>query len=175
MIFPEHAFKNPFLGILSAWDGKIQNGFISLMFGSQMIVGIAYYTTDLSMPCSASKEAAKFMRDQKLDALPIVGNPDWAAEDFAALLYYLERQEFGSFVVGNGKRMNVNANLGRITEAMDIVLGKDLQQALLIVNHPITTSNGKAMLEHGMLKPTIKLDMLNRFDKAMVPDEVYYI
>src|SRR2546429_4087609 len=136
--FPEKNFRNSAFGRFSKWGGKIQNSFIVLVFGLQVIAGAAIYATDLSMPFSASKEAAKFIRQQKLDTLAIVGTPDWATSDFSALLntriYYPERKEFGSFIIWDGKRTPTPTN-EQIVEAIDAVLGQDRQRALLILNY----------------------------------------
>jgi hypothetical protein len=178
--FPGKNFRNLALGRFSKWGSKIQNSFIILVFGLQVIAGAAIYATDLSMPFSASKEAAKFIRQQKLDTLAIVGTPDWATSDFSALLntriYYPERKEFGSFIIWDRKR-KPDPSDQQIIEAIDTVLGQDQPQALLILNHPAAekVADSKFTLDLNLVNPTIKLTFLAKFDEAMMFDEIYYL
>lgn len=177
---PEQKFRNSLLIKFSESGEKIKNGFIYLLFGSQVIAGISIYMTDLNMPFSESKEAAKFIHEQKLDSLPVVGTIDYTVSNFSSLLnkpiFYPDRKEYGTFIIWDGKR-NPNLNFGQITQAIDTVLGRNHLQALLILDYQPSymRDNQKIMLEHEMLSPTIKLDLLSKFEKAMVADEVYYL
>jgi len=177
---PEQKFRNYLFVKFSEWGKRIKNSFIYLIFGSQVIVGVSIYITDLNMRFSANKDAVKFILEQKLDTLPIVGTIDYAASDFSALLnkpiYYPDRKEYGTFIIWDGKR-NPNLNFGQIIQAIDTVLNKKHSQALLILDYQPSyiRDNQKVMLEHEMLSPSIKLDLLNKFENTMVADEVYYV
>jgi len=178
--FPERHFESSVLVGVSRWGRKIQNGFVILIFGAQTIAGIAIYTTDLEKPFSASKGAANFIREHNLASLPIVGTPDWASENFAALLntriYYPERMEFGSFVIWDGKR-KPNPSDQQIIDAIDTVLGQTQPRALLILNKPAVekVADSTFTLDLNMVNPTIKLTLLAKFNEAMMFDEIYYI
>ncbi len=178
--FPERHFESSVLVGVSRWGRKIQNGFVILIFGAQTIAGIAIYTTDLEKPFSASKGAANFIREHNLASLPIVGTPDWASENFAALLntriYYPERMEFGSFVIWDGKR-KPNPSDQQIIDAIDTVLGQSQQRALLILNKPAVekVADSTFTLDLNMVNPTIKITLIAKFDEAMMFDETYYI
>ena len=178
--FPERNFKSSVLVGVSRWGKKIQNAFVILILGVQTIAGVAIYTTDLEKPFSASKGAANFIREHNLASLPIVGTPDWASENFAALLntriYYPERMEFGSFVIWDGKR-KPNPSDQQIIDAIDTVLGQSQQRALLILNKPAVekVADSTFTLDLNMINPTIKLTLLAKFNEAMMFDEIYYI
>jgi len=178
--FPERNFKSSALVGVSRWGRKIQNGFVILLFGAQTIAGIAIYTTDLEKPFSASKGAAHFIREHNLASLPIVGTPDWASENFAALLntriYYPERMEFGSFIIWDGKR-KPNPSDQQVIEAIDTVLGQTQPRALLILNKPAVekVSDSTLTLDLNKVNPTIKITLIAKFDEAMMFDETYYI
>ncbi len=176
--FPHHHFKYLLLRRFSKWGKKIQHGFIVLVFSSQMIVGIAYFTTDLNMPFSASKEAAKFIRERQLQNLPIVGAPGWAASDFAALLdrpiYYPEKKDLGTFVIWKPGTTK-SADFGELGEAIDTVLGKDHPQALVLLNSPIEKIKGEQPPNSETISPNLRLHLLASFKRAMMSDEVYYI
>ena len=178
--FPERNFKSSVLVGVSRWGKKIQNAFVILILGVQTIAGVAIYTTDLEKPFSASKGAANFIREHNLASLPIVGTPDWASENFAALLntriYYPERMEFGSFVMWDGKR-KPNPSDQQIIDAIDTVLGQSQQRALLILNKPAVekVADSTFTLDLNMINPTIKLTLLAKFNEAMMFDEIYYI
>ena len=178
--FPERNFKSSVLVGVSRWGKKIQNAFVILILGVQTIAGVAIYTTDLEKPFSASKGAANFIREHNLASLPIVGTPDWASENFAALLntriYYPERMEFGSFVIWDGKR-KPNPSDQQIIDAIDTVLGQSQPRALLILNKPAVekVADSTFTLDLNMINPTIKLTLLAKFNEAMMFDEIYYI
>ena len=178
--FPERNFKSSVLVGVSRWGKKIQNAFVILILGVQTIAGVAIYTTDLEKPFSASKGAANFIREHNLASLPIVGTPDWASENFAALLntriYYPERMEFGSFVMWDGKR-KPNPSDQQIIDAIDTVLGQSQPRALLILNKPAVekVADSTFTLDLNMINPTIKLTLLAKFNEAMMFDEIYYI
>jgi len=178
--FSERDFRSSVLIRLSQWGRRIQNGFVVLMFGLQTIAGVAIYVTDLEKPFSASKAAANFIKERGLSMLPIVGTPDWVAEDFAALLnkqiYYPERNEFGSFIIWDGKRKPTPTDQ-EIVQGIDTVLGQNQRQALLILNYRADQriTEGRTVLDFNTINPTIKLEPVAKFGNAMMFDEVYYI
>jgi hypothetical protein len=178
--FPARTFRNSSLSRFSGFGQRIQSSFLILILSVQAFVGANIYVVDLGMPFSASKEAARFIRDQKLSSLPVVGHHDWSAEGFAALLnkpiYYPERKEFGTFIIYDAK-WNTDVNYDQLVQSIETVLGANNQQALLILNYQPSqvVDNQRVPVDRMMMSPTIELTLLKKFEQAMMFDEVYYI
>jgi hypothetical protein len=177
--FHEIQTRNSLIRKLSELRKKYQNVYLIIIFASQTIVGVAFYFADFSKPFSNSMNAAKYIKEQKLDTLTIIGATDYAVSGFTYLLdkplYYPERKEYGTFIIWDGKR-KVDMDFNKIIQAMDTLL-QTRSQALVILNYQPSYMQGnqRMMLEHVQLTPTIQLDIQNKFEKCMVADEVYYI
>ncbi|HET7818408.1 MAG TPA: hypothetical protein VFL70_03815 [Bacteroidia bacterium] len=178
--FPDEIFSNKILNKWAQIGKSLQSVFIFIVFGCQMIVGIAYYYNDFLKPFSMSKKAAQYIYDKKMESLPIVGTRDYVLSNLAALLgkkiFYPERNAFASFIIWDGNR-NLNRPFEAIIHNVDSLLTGVHPKVLLILNYPLTYMNGNSqfLFTNGMLSSTIRLSFLNKFEGGMVKDESYYI
>jgi hypothetical protein len=175
--FPDRRFSS-WGNAIAAAGKKIQPVFLYLVLGVQLLAGAKYFLTDLRMPFSSSGQVASLIKRDKLDSLPVVGTQDYAASCFAALLdkqvFYPESKTWGSFITwDNHLRTHQNPDFDVVIQSVDSVLNTNYRQALVILNTLPAGPNGK--LEHDLVTPTIKMDMLFQSEKCMVPDEYYYV
>ncbi|MFI5221799.1 MAG: hypothetical protein ACHQK8_05700 [Bacteroidia bacterium] len=176
--FDEKIFTNNFLNKISILGKKFQSIFLILILISQVIAGVEYYFTDVKMPFSSSKQIASQIQKEHLDTLPILGSQDYAVSSFSALLgkniFYPESKTPGSFIIwDNQLRKNQNPDFGVVIESINTVLDSSHQKALVILNTLPSGPNGK--LEHDLVTPDIKIDLLFQSEKCMVGDEYYYV
>lgn len=178
--FPLHRYSNSLVNKLSGWGKKIQGAFVTLVLGTQVVAAGAFYFTDFQQPFSRSKEAAEFIREQKLDTLPIMGTIDFAVSPFAALLnkpiYYPERKDSGTFIIWDGKR-KIPHDFGQIIPGIEKVLSGNHNRMVLITNYKISYEEAgeEILLEHDFITDSIRLDVLKRYENSMVSDEAYSI
>jgi hypothetical protein len=118
-----------------------------------------------------------YLREQKLDSLPILGTIDFGISPFSGWLnkpiYYPEIKKEGTFIVWDSKRQ-VPHNFGEVIPVIDSLTQKN-KKLLVITNYKISFSQGgqQVELEHDYLSDALKIDLLKRFERSMVPDENY--
>ena len=176
--FPSNQFNNPVNNLLANTGKKIQPLFISIVLLFQLIAGAMYFYNDYKLPFSGSTETADFIKQQKLDTLPVIGSQDYAVSPLSSLLYkkifYPESQSYGSFIIwDNHLRKHQNPDFDIVFSSVDSVMGKQHKQAILILNALPSGPEGK--LEHAFITPTIKLDLIHQSENSMVADEYYYV
>lgn len=151
-----------------------------VVFAFSALGGIGSWLNDYQKTFSASKQAADFIEENKLDTLETVGATDYIVSPLAGILnkkiFYPERSEYGSFIVWDSKRKEIT--FPDIIRAVDTVLAQSGSNKILLVlqNPPMMQQNGTVkMLEHGRLKPELKIDLLKQVKNGIVTDEKYFI
>lgn len=148
-------------------------GFLILLLVSHLIAaGIALYC-DWQYPFSANKNAARFIRENDLDDLPVAGDSDVATMPIAArlgkALYYPANKEHGTFIKWTDKRMTYRLSdkswrkkhAKTIIERTQHYAAKKRSDVLLILNYRIP-------IDHAFVE-------LNAFTTSIVPDERYHL
>lgn len=146
-----------------------QKIFFMLILYAQLLAGIVAFSRDLLLPFSASRETARFIQQEKLDKLLIVGSTDFAISPICGYLntkvYYPEIKSMGSFVLFTKQRKDVNDQ-----EILDqtISLLKTNNQILLVLNRELNReiyNNNSA----------ISLSSISKFTNSFMSDEKYYL
>ena len=139
------------------------------------------YSKDSSEKFSTSKDAADYIKENKLDTLTIVGETDFLVSPIASYLdtkiYYPQLKKYGSFCVWSKQRDN-DINLPGLFKSVDSImtLGNKARVCLVLSTMPQMTIDGKTdILSHGLLKRDIRLELLKRFESGAVEDEKYNI
>ena len=127
--------------------GRFQKCFVVVLLSIHLVVGLGVSVADWVLPFSASKATAAFIRDRRMDELPMAGDADHAASAVAGYLgrpiYYLRGDRLGSFVIWDTKRIDVTAGevAGRLTEFSERVN----QDVLLVLNYRLSDTGYPAV------------------------------
>ena len=158
----------------------MEKGLLTTILIVQAYVGIKVYLNDSKKAFSASHEVGKFILDQRLDTIPIVGAVDYSLAPISAYIlkqiYYPQRKEYGSFIIWDGHR-NAGFEWKDIVNSVDTVLGKKNKSVLLILTFQpqYTVNNQSVKLTDGALNENIKVNLLKAFEDGIITDEKYYI
>lgn len=134
----------------------------------QLIGGIVFFTKDLIVPLSASRETANYLQQAQLNNEFIVASRD---ANMAALsgylnrkLYYPELQKMGSFTLFKAGRQGVEQPeiLRQITSLLTNQINNS--KILLILNKPLNVN-----------QQDLNIVPLKKFENAWVSDERYYL
>lgn len=145
---------------------KYQTVFLTVILCSQMAGGIVAFSRDLIVPYSASREASRFIQEQHLEEMFIVGSRDATVSPLCGYLnrkfYYPERKGIGSFVLFDGQRQDVNAMA--VLEQVSQLLKENHPNILLILNYELKES-----------RVDLSVSPLAKFSKAFIFNEKYYL
>ncbi len=162
--FPDRKISSAWVDKLSGFAQRHRDKFILLILAAQLVAGILASSLDLCLPFSGSKEMAKFITDNQMDKMVMVGDEDDAASAVAGYLngkmYYPCSERCGSFVIWDQSRKSLNQKelVKRAEEIMKLE-GKDI---LLILNYEIKD-------------PAVPLVMLKKSEQSIVPTENFYL
>jgi hypothetical protein len=139
-----------------------------ILLGLQLIFGILTYLNDFITPYSASKATAQFLQRQNLDQLFIVGSPDMTMTPISGYLnqkiYYPEIQDWGSFVLFNSERHEVDQT--EILQQVEQLLRDRAadKKILLILNQALQID-----------KPSLEIEKIRFFPDGVIHDEEYHL
>lgn len=155
--------------ILAKWMkfvNRYKTTFIMTILYAQLAAGVVSFSRDLIIPYSASRDTAKYIQNQKLEQMFIIGSEDFAISPICAYLnrkvYYPETRQLGSFVLFTRQRNSLNAD--EVLERISQVLPEKKQEILLILNYELNTSRND-----------LKISFLNKFTHAFIGNEKYYL
>ena len=174
------SFYNKLVNMFNPISKILDKGLITVVLIFHTYVGIKTYLNDSKKVFSASREAGKYILDQKLDSLPVIGAVDYALAPISAYIYkpiyYPQRKEYGSFIIWDGKR-NPGFQWDDIVQSVDTILGNKNKKMLIVLNfQPQYTANNQIIkLTEGTLSTNIKVNLLKAFENGIIPDEKYYI
>ena len=179
--YPEKKYTKPLYQASSSLGKRISRPFLTIVLLFNVIGAIVAYTMDLQYKFSSSKEAALYIRENKLDTLTIAGSTDFAISPLATYLdrkiYYPQMSDYGSFTIWNKKRMN-SLDFPGLVNAIDQFMDKSKPKILLVKDSaPQVTPDGKNFMdmERAMIAKDLQADLLTKFDAGIVSDEKYYI
>jgi hypothetical protein len=155
--------------LADGWKFARQHGakFVGLLLVCQCAAGLVAYVRDWLVPYSASREAARFIRDHGLAHLPIVGSRDYAVSPLCGYLdrriYYPESRHFQSFVLFNAGR-NQEVSDAQILAQVNDLLRRTPAGVLLVLNHTLTAH-----------PPGLKIDPVAEFTRSFIDEEIYHL
>ena len=178
--YPEKKYNNAVFSALSGLGKKINKPLLAIILLFNFAGVIVAYAMDFQYKFSPSKDAAEYIRQNKLDTLPMAGMTDFTASPLSTYLnkkiYYPQMKDFGSFVIWNKKRSQMTFR--QMVDNIDSFMRQGRTKILLTTDMaPQITKDGKNFipLEQGMITNDLQLILLKTFDGGIVNDEKYYI
>jgi hypothetical protein len=179
--YPEKKISGGLKGSLSNLGRKISMPFLGIVLFIHVIGAFVAYTMELQYKFSTSKDVAKYIRENKLDMLPIAGITDFIVSPLATYLhtkiYYLQMEDYGSFTIWNLQR-NDQMGYADWVQALGRFMDKGHTKILLVKDSaPRITADGKNYMdmERAVIRGNLQLDFLAKFENGIVADEKYYI
>jgi hypothetical protein len=179
--YPELKYSNNFSSFFSGIGKKISDPFIKLVLLFNVAGALVAYTYDYQYKFSTSKQAADFIKENKLDTLTIAGITDFTISPIASYLdtklYYPQMNDFGSFTIWSNKR-NDNTTFQELLNSISNLMDQGRSNLLLVKDSaPQLTADGKTYidLEKAMIKKDLQIDFIKKFDNGIVSDEKYFI
>jgi hypothetical protein len=177
---PETTCRKPALARLAGLADRIRLPLLYLLLLANLAGGVVAFAKDWRLPFSGSAEAARFLRSEGLDQMPIVGVIDFMVSPLAGLLereiYYPERGEWGSFVIWDDRR-NPNLSYEDVWKALRQVLDATGNDVLLVLHDPpekLVTEQA-ATLAGFTLPGGIEVQLLAKVEPSVVEREKYHI
>jgi len=147
---------------------RYQRSFILTVLIAHVLAGVVAYIRDISLPFSASRETASYIKSQGLDKLTIVGSEDFAISPISGYLgekiYYPEIKQYGSYVLFNSQRKVVDR--AEIFRQITDLLKVKQNDILLILNKKI---------EEPLTENNLKIQPLQEFTHSLISNEQYYL
>ena len=145
---------------------KHKNALLMIILFAQLAGGIVAFSRNLIIPYSASREAARYIQNQQLEQMFIVGSRDANISPISGYLnrkiYYPERQGMGSFVLFNSERKDVDSVT--VLEQVSQIVKQKQSNILLILNYELKTA-----------RQDLNLVLLAKFTKSFIGNEKYYL
>jgi hypothetical protein len=180
--YPDKIYKSPLLKFFSLIGRKVQRPFIFIILAANIAGAVIAYSKDYRYIFSPGKDAAAYIKENKLDTLTVVGLVDFAISPIASYsdikIFYPQMSDYGSFCIWNKQRQN-KLNLQQIFDSVIKLMngGKDRLLLIETIDHRISFDGGKNIvnLERGMISKNIKLELIKRFEPGIIEDEKYNI
>ena len=132
--------------------------------------GLRAVANDVKYPFSYSKLTAEFIKAQKLDKIPILGDVDFAVSTVVGYLekesvYYARGDRKGSFVRWDNRRTHGVSNQQVLEKAKQVSI-ESQSDVLLILNYSLPTE--ETIKKH-------RVDKLVEFTGSTIGDEGFYL
>ena len=177
----EYYPEKKYYSILSGLGKKISRSFLTVVLALNVIGAIVAYSVEIQYKFSPSKEVANYIKENKLDSLPIVGVTDFTISPIATYLdkkiYYPQMNDFGSFTIWSTKRKD-QMTFNETVASLGAFIDKRNQKALWIKDSaPQVSMDGKNQqdMEKAILRNDLQVDLLKKFSPGIVGDERYFI
>jgi hypothetical protein len=139
--------------------------FLYILLSIHFAVGIFSSEMDWFCPFSASKNTAKYIKDNDMDKLPIVGQPDIAAASVAGYLnrqfYYPMGDRFGSFIIFDRRRLKDVSEPMLLEKTRRLSVNKK-SDVVMVLNYELETNSDS-------------ITKLKEFHKSIVSGEKLYL
>jgi len=143
-----------------------KRAFFMIILCAQFAGGIVAFGRDLSVPFSASKATAAFIRTSHLEKLFMIGSRDYAVSPLCGYLnreiYYPERRGLGSFVLFNSQRQEVD--IASVLAQTSQIVQQQPGNVLLILNTELEAP-----------KQNLQISALAKFTNSFIGEERYYL
>ncbi|HEV8270943.1 MAG TPA: hypothetical protein VGQ04_06520 [Chitinophagaceae bacterium] len=168
-------------GFWASLGKRISKPFLTSVLLLNVIGAIVAYTMDIQYKFSPSKEVANYIKENKLDSLPIVGVTDFTISPLATYLdtkiFYPQMNDLGSFTIWSKKR-NDKMSFKEAVASLGAFMDKGNQRVLWIKDSaPQVSTDGTNQqdMEKAILRNDLQVDLLKKFDPGIVGDERYFI
>jgi hypothetical protein len=164
-VLPEE--KNRFLSIrpLANFCRTHRDRVVTILLVVHLAAGITAASLDFLYPFSASLDATRFIKQNRLDRLLMVGHTDDAALSLAGCLdcpiYYPASGRMGSFLVFNQER-NTELEAGELVARTKELAREQQRDALLLLNRELPPGE-------------FPVTLLAQFTHSLVADENFYL
>ncbi len=176
--YEDKIYKNKLLKRLSDFGKKIQTPFLILALSTNVIGGIVAHYKDYKYEFSRANDVVDYIRDNKLESLPIAGCIDYLTCAVATYLdrqlYYPQMNDYGTFCIWNKKR-NHRPLDSEVYSSIVNLMKKERKDKLLFLSTNLSYFSDGKTVTRGMLADDIKIDLLKYFEPGVVKGEQYYL
>ena len=177
----EYYPEKKYYGYFATLGKKISKPFLTGILALNVLGALVAYGMEMQYKFSPSKEVAKYIKQTKLDSLPIVGITDFTISPLATYLdtklYYPQMNDMGSFTIWSKKRKD-QMTFGETVAALGAYMDKGRGRVLWIKDSaPQVSMDGQNQqdMQKAILRNDLQVDLLRKFDAGIVKDEKYYI
>lgn len=175
--YPEKKYYKSLAGL----GKRISKPFFTAILSFSVMGAIVAYTMEMQYKFSPSKEVAAYLKENKLDSLPVVGITDFTISPLATYLdtkiYYPQMNDLGSFTIWS-KRRKDQMSLREAVASLGAFMDKGKQRVLWIKDTaPQVSRDGTNQqdMEKAILRNDLQVDLLKKFSPGIVGDERYFI
>jgi hypothetical protein len=166
---------------LASFGKRINRPFFTTILSFSVIGAIVAYSMEIQYKFSPSKEVGNYIKENKLDSLPVVGITDFTISPLATYLdkklFYPQMNDFGSFTIWSKRRID-QMNFQESVAALGAFIDKGNQKVLWIKDSAPQVSDGgtnQQDMEKAILRNDLQVDLLKKWTPGIVADERYFI
>jgi len=175
--YPEKKYHSS----LASLGKRISSAFFTTILSFSIIGAIVAYAMEMQYKFSPSKEVANYIKENKLDSLPVVGITDFTISPLATYLdkklFYPQMNDFGSFIIWSKRRKDQMSFQEAVT-SLGTFIDKGNQKVLWIKDSApqvSTDGTGQQDMEKAILRNDLQVDLLKNWSAGIVGDELYFI
>ena len=174
--YPEKKYHSNLAGL----GKRISRPFFTTILSFSVIGAIVAYTMEIQYKFSPSKEVATYIKENKLNSLPVVGITDFTISPLATYLdtkiFYPQMNDMGSFTIWS-KRRKDQMNFQEAVASLGAFIDKGNQKVLWIKDSAPQVSDGTNPqdMEKAILRNDLQVDLLKKWGPGIVGDERYFI
>ena len=161
----DRTFKLSSLAKIADWCVKYKNWFLNILLSVHLIAGIFVSGMDWFYPFSEGKAVAQYIKNSKMENLPILGDVDTSASTVAGYLnrpiYYPRGDRYGTFIFFD-KKQTENISESSLFEKARLLARNRKSDILLVLNYKLKTDSDSIL-------------KLKEFDRSIVADENFYL
>jgi len=175
--YPEKKYDST----MASFGKRISGPFLTTILSFSVIGAIVAYSMEIQYRFSPSKEVGNYIKENKLDNLPVVGITDFTISPLATYLdkklFYPQMNDFGSFTIWSKRRID-QMNFQASVAALGAFIDKGNQKVLWIKDSAPQVSDGgtnQQDMEKAILRNDLQVDLLKKWGPGIVEDERYFI
>src|SRR5436190_3883393 len=175
--YPEKKYDST----MASFGKRISKPFFTTILSFSVIGAIVAYSMEIQYKFSPSKEVGNYIKENKLDSLPVVGITDFTISPLATYLdkklFYPQMNAFGSFTIWSKRRID-QMNFQESVAALGTFIDKGNPKVLWIKDSAPQVSDGgtnQQDMEKAILRNDLQVDLLKKWGSGIVEDERYFI
>jgi hypothetical protein len=136
---------------------------------------------ELRTEFTAVDAAARYLREENLDRLPIAGANDFVVASLASVLdldriYYPQKNGWGTFVRWSPDR-RLHTTLGEVGRDVASMVESSGEPMVVVLSEAPTRPgpSGDELIESAMLSPSVGIRLRAAFTESVVPDEKLWV
>lgn len=180
--YPQKKYRSNLANYLSQLGKKISTPFLTIVLTLSVIGAIIAFSMDIKYKFSRSEDVANYLKQNKIDSLPIVGMIDFAVSPLSTYLdkkiYYLQMADTGSFIIWSKKRKD-EISFEEALTSIGSYIDNGHRQVVWVrsVSLKVVASDnqGTQNMTKAILRNDLQLDLLSQFSSGIVNDEQYYV